>query len=636
MFVEEIRVQGNIANYTQIGNAYYVALNSIGKNQQKEAEISVSYRNCTSQGISTILVSMAHACEAITPANFSEFACGASTVLELENMVAVLSATETYSNEAVELCEDIPVFVTIDNIGRADLTELGLWFENFPENYTLTDNAINWSYNGENGKIINNNDVNNPLAVNLFSQNTGISRQIISIENDQKAPLTATAPTITIDFNVQVHCGGSIVASNFNSTPDLLFNIKGLTNCRAEQERKFIYMPKIKGFEYLDSIRVHATAGAFTEYKGNADFYAAVTNISSKLVDSAYISVLIPQGVLLETYSAQTPNSITGVQQIPQTNGETLLQWELEQGVHLAAGETIGVNYTLRATADCPTTAKILVMGTLKRIKKDCNNVECTFSQSTAAYELEINPIELPFSATISSVPSACVGTPASYSVQGTGITSVLWNLEPASIGTLTHNDATATVHYTQSGKADITAEVCGMCKCSTLVASTNVQIAPTISMPDSITITYDDWLSQGTDAIQVAPAGGSFSSAKPVQNCGTYTYSYTLSNACDTVEQDIVITIINCCPPPLKRGDIAITDREGVTTFDVEILKYYIAHPEKLQYVGEYELYTIEYEFCEGNKTIELVPCFKKWADINGDGKIDKADVEALMKLIK
>lgn len=38
----------------------------------------------------------------------------------------------------------------------------------------------------------------------------------------------------------------------------------------------------------------------------------------------------------------------------------------------------------------------------------------------------------------------------------------------------------------------------------------------------------------------------------------------------------------------------------------------------------------------CDTYKYVPLVPCFKKWADINEDGKIDEADVELLIQYVK
>ena len=626
LFIEECKVNGVVVTPEVLGDSYYLPLSSLAVNQQKEIEITVSYAHCVNQGVSKINVKSAWSCDLLSASNFDYFDCGGTAVLELENMVAVLSATETYSNTPVELCVDIPVSVTLDNIGRADLTDLGIWFENFPTNYTLTDNKINWSYNGNSGEIINGDEPFPFQINNIFSSNTYISRQVLNSTNNPITPLTSTAPPVTLDFNVQVHCG---------EIPDLKFIVKGLTNCGAEQERVFNYKPKLTGFEYLDSILVSATAGTFNEYKGTANFYAAVTNTSNSLVDSAYISVFVPSGFELVDYTPVIPNSITGIEIIPKDGGN-ILRWELAQGIHLAPHETIAVNYTLHAIANCPIADKILVMGTLTRMKKDCNNVYCKVTQSTGAYELEVNPPTQPFSASISNTYQTCTGNSVTYTVQGTNISTVTWKLEPASIGTIVSNGNTATVTYSQAGNAVITAEVCGLCVCSTLVTSTSVQEIPIITMPDSITITYDDWLLQNTNAIPVSPTNGSFSSLDTVSGCGTYIYTYAVGNACATISKDIVITIINCCPPPSTFGDIAITEKEGVTTFDVEILKYYIAHPDKLEKIGEYELYQIKYESCDGEKTIELVPCFLKWADINGDKIIDNFDVEALMKLVK
>ena len=69
----------------------------------------------------------------------------------------------------------------------------------------------------------------------------------------------------------------------------------------------------------------------------------------------------------------------------------------------------------------------------------------------------------------------------------------------------------------------------------------------------------------------------------------------------------------------------------------------YYIAHPESVKQVQDaYETYYMEMEYCGTTIIVDLVQCFPKWANINGDtdanGKaiIDDKDVVALKQLVR
>ena len=100
----------------------------------------------------------------------------------------------------------------------------------------------------------------------------------------------------------------------------------------------------------------------------------------------------------------------------------------------------------------------------------------------------------------------------------------------------------------------------------------------------------------------------------------------------CDSVYTDTIVIVVEDCCTIDPKGDIAITQMAGVTTFDVEVLEYFILNPESvIQVEGEYETYFMEMIICGELVQVELVQCFPKWADINGDGTIDGDDVEYL-----
>ena len=139
--------------------------------------------------------------------------------------------------------------------------------------------------------------------------------------------------------------------------------------------------------------------------------------------------------------------------------------------------------------------------------------------------------------------------------------------------------------------------------------------------------------------SIKATPEGGVWDTLKTEKHgmCGEYKYKYTITKCDSTATDSIVIIVENCCGEN-PMGDIVITDRQGVTTFDVEVLRYYLKHPESLvKKSDEYESYYLQMEDCGGKiKKVDLIRCFPQWIDINGDGSVDEKDVNELIKLVR
>lgn len=138
--------------------------------------------------------------------------------------------------------------------------------------------------------------------------------------------------------------------------------------------------------------------------------------------------------------------------------------------------------------------------------------------------------------------------------------------------------------------------------------------------------------------SIKVTPENGEWDTLKiePHGMCGEYKYKYTVTK-CDSTATDSIVIIVEDCCTKNPYGDLVETERAGVTTYDVEVLRQYVKNPSSLiQNTDLYETYTIKMNNCGEEKEIQVIQCFKKWADINEDGEIDNIDVELLMQMVK
>ena len=693
--IDEVRLNGQIcSNLKRFGNSVYVPIEgSFAKSTQKVVTVTAKYEDCTEDGISTIDVESAWSCEELSKDNFDDFNCGGTAVLELENMVAVLNAVETYPKEYFHFCEDIPIHVNISNIGRADLNQLGFWFDSLPNIYNITNDELVWNNDGQTNEItgITSSSVSNSLLSQYaLKSNDGVLKGISSLD---------------IDFNLQMHCDGEE-----NRIGILKFSIAGYTNCQAKQIKNFQFKPKLKEFQYLDSLSVQATVDDNNfEYGGVRNFTATVQNLSNALVDSAYITITIPNNLQYIGYDARRSIGVVDEEIIANNNGTTTVEWKLQEGIHLAPQEQITVYYQLQAKQLCGQSLEVLTQGTLLRKMRDCDGTECDFKNSTDAVVLTVNTPQPQFSATISQVESTCKGNYETYIVSGVGIESIEWTISPETIGTLTSNGQTANMHYTGKGVATISANVVGSCETLHLNAQTTVLDKPNFSitppdsilwkdwnelgvravsteyaesnwtvpqidtcgqytltyeetnecgsvresipikiyrccepekvnMPDTLHISYSDWEKFTLDSIKVTPENGKWDTLKiePHGMCGEYKYKYTVTKCDSTATDSIVIIVEDCCTKD-PYGDLVETERAGVTTYDVEVLRQYVKDNNSLiQDTELYETYKIKMRDCDTYKYVPLVPCFKKWADINEDGKIDNIDVELLMQMVK
>jgi len=623
---------GNSLPLIPLNGVWYVTINNIDVSKQKELNVVAKAFNCTNKGTSIINVQGAWSNATLSTSNFAQYACPAfTTQLKLDNLAAVLTATETFPKEAYEFGAVIPVKLDIKNTGRANLTELGFWFTKIDTNSTtLINKTVNWKFKENQSSIVNTKLSKGYLLLN--------SNQIISDMPliNQNKQLLGNDSIIHLNFNIQYHCGGL-----GTTVVPIEFITKAISNCGELQQKTFKYRPQIKGFEGLNYITVHASIQNATTYKGTSIVDISVKNTGSVLVDSAFITMIIPEGVSLQSATPAAGTIIVNTTTTTNADKTKTIEWELDQTQHIKAGETVSVTATLKDNADCPDTlSNISVMGTLKRTLIDVSTgAKCQVSESTNDSVITMKRFQKPFKPILTGSPEACVNDNISYTVTGDDVGTVVWNISPIGVGTITGSGTSASVKYNQTGTATITATVTSLsCPNHTVTLNTSTLVSDkpvvTISGPD--TIKYTKWLSDGLSLFTVDPVGGTWTKKTgPADNaCGTYTYTYTATNKCGSSSKSITFTIIKCCG---SNPDLVETpEMLGVTTYDVEILRYYLAHPEALQKQADGSFILTILDGCGVTTLVPLKPCFLEWADINGDDKVNATDVEALKQLVK
>lgn len=620
LYLEEFMMGANIIDdYQEFGGSFYVPVGRLNKGEEKNLKISVSYEECSAEGISTINVESAWSCEGLSPQNFDKFNCGGSSVLELENMVAVLSAVETYPNEYFKFCEDIPIHLTIDNIGRANLNKMGFGFESLPDVYSITDDIIIGSYEGETTEIAN--------ISSTPTSNTILSQNLLKLNNEA----FKANSSMNIDFNIQMHCGSDMDIQREYQIPPIKFVVNGHTNCQTKQEKLFSYKPSLKGFERLDSIMVMAEATGFSEYKGLSEVLVSITNTTDVLIDSAYISVLLPKGFQYIGYVSMNDSIITGITQTPLSDGTILLQWELEQGRHMAAHETVSVTLKIRAIDDCANSATLLAMCTLKRQMVDCDGNICKVAQSTEAQRIMLVPIKKDNVPVLSGQESVCAGNPVEYMIEGTGIQNVTWQFSDENTNINSSSENSVQVIFPQANTITLSASIDGDCEDYKLTKTITVSDVPNIQLPDTIRVKWNA-LNALLDSLYTI---GQWDSPFVINECGNYNKMVSKENQCGLANKNVVLRVTDCCDT-VTVGDIVETELQGITTYDAFLLRYYLKHRGALQPTSDetFQLHLRD-NICE-EKIVPLRECFEKRADINNDGIIDELDIEQLQELIK
>jgi hypothetical protein len=459
----------------------YIDLGAIASKQSKEMSVTAFYKNCiNSTDTNHILVTGAWSCNPITASVMDSFVCkGSSTVLQLENMAAVLNAVEQYPAKAT-LCND-SVRVNINNIGRADLDSLGFWFDLLPANTSLTGNKVNWSFNNKQDILVQGGgSISNPI--DLFKKSNHIlSDNILGTST----LLKSSDPSIQLGFNVEMHCNGKPEIP----LDTIQFHTRGITNCGDEQKKDFIYIPNLKGFEYLKDLVVTSSGGNFGVNKGTSSITAQVKNTSNTFVDSAYITIKLPSGVTYNnSYTHSAGTFVTDVKTKQNTDGSTTVEFELTKGKNIAAGDSVNVTILVTDQSSCPPdTSYANIMGTLKRLMADCENKTCYVDASTQPSVLQLTRPQSPFSPIINGTNTVCIGTPAMYTITGTDIGSVTWSVSP-STENISGNGSTASATFNNSGivtvNAEVTAKSCSNNKVklsyTTIVNKAVVTIDPT------------------------------------------------------------------------------------------------------------------------------------------------------------
>jgi hypothetical protein len=626
------------STYKTIGNTVYVSLGSIDPNTQVELDITAKAQKCLNSGNSLIDISGVVSCADLSTSPsttiasvFASYDCGnLSTQLQMENMSAELQAVETFEPGPFEMCKDIGVSVKVSNIGRADLSNLGFWFEQPNTGTTIVDNKVTWTYNGTTYDLINGTAPQNLIINNTdkIKSNTILSDQII-----RNSPIDETASTLSpnqdiiLDFNIQIQCSPDLNSTLGTVVNPVKMHSSGLSNCGEPQEYILQFVPPLKGFDDLNDLSVSTPNPSNfslvgTISTGKLQFTVSNTNASNPLT-AVSLFITLPDGVTITSVNGDP--GLQGFIMSATANGVLLT---LPQDQSIVSGSPKYINLQLQDSKPCPDISYVDIAGALTRTLTGCGTSSCPVTEQQIAVKGVLNRVKQPLPISITGKTDVCA-TNTTATLTASGADSYVWS-DGTNGATVTVSAPTTT--YTVTGTTAL-----GCIGTATTTISYHQLPTVTINAPVG-SIQFADWSTQGTKLFTVIQSEGTTGTWAQVSGptdggCGSYTWSYTIQSFCGPVTATITFDVINCCILDCPTNDLVITDMPGYTTYDVTILQYYIAHPGNLQKQPDCSYILTSNDACI--PTVHLNACFLKNADSNNDGKIDAADVAIFINLV-
>ncbi len=648
LHIERILVNGilhsSIESPAQSG-IHYVNINDININNNTPVRVSVTMSGCTGEGTSYLDVTAIWTCEDImNNANIAEEfeirnCNNFFTQLELENMEAILVAESRYPNEEVfKLCQEIPIHLDIYNSGRANLTNIGLSFEqsNF-KGVSIANNLIHTNYQYDNIDIkydtlgVIFDDIANDIDTISF-----ISQYILSSQQDKSAALSSRDSEddiISIDFNLIAICDTTTVLTPFT------FKVSALGNCGELQEQRFLYHLPLEGLDQIQMVGITASSSPFTaiQSEGIAEgqIVVTVTNNSLKPLDNLVVGVKLPDGLIVTTPSGSS--SIKGFSLLTEqkSNGAIEATLTAPVGYVVPVGESRTFTLTVQENKPCPKDSKAFAYAEVPiEVGSDCGTETCTVRAQTDCDTIELQRLRQPVIVTITGDNTVCVGNEVILTASGAN--TYIWDDNTT--------DATISVAYPKT-MYHVTGYV-GECSAT---AEHTITFVERLTQPqlllvvgtDTITngkIQYSDWNTMGEQIIHAeSDINGTLTPiSKPDDNkCGTYQYQYTIANQCDTLTASITFEVENCNTITCEEDDLVVIDgKTGYTLEDLEVLRSYVQNSATLQPASDGG-FTITIQSNCGETTYTLNSCFLNNADINKDGTINSIDIEMLAHLI-
>ena len=650
LHIERILVNGILrpsVEYPALSGIHYVNIGDIAINNNKPVRVSVTMSGCTGEGTSYLDVTAIWTCEDILmkeniAEEFDIRNCNNFfTQLELQNMEAVLVAESRYPNneEEFKLCQEIPIHLDIYNSGRANLTNIGLSFEQSDfEGISIENNIIHTNYQYDNidieydtlGIIVE--DIVNDIDTISF-----ISQYILSSQQDKTAALPSRDSEddiISVDFNLIAICDSTTVLKPFT------FKVSALGNCGELQEKRFLYHLPLEGLDQIQMVGVTASSSPFTaiQSEGIAEgqITVTVTNNSLKPLDNLIVGVKLPDGLSVTTPSGSSHIKGFSLLTEQKSNGAIEATLTAPAGYVVPIGESHTFTLTVHENKPCPKLdSKALAYAEVPiEIGSDCGTGTCTVRAQTDCDTIELQRLRQPVIVNITGADTVCVGNEVILTASGAN--TYIWDDNTTS--------ATISVAYPKT-----TYHVTGYVdECSDTEEHT-ITFVEHLTQPqlllvvgaDTVTngkIQYSDWVTMGEQIIHaISDMEGTLAKISEPNDgkCGIYEYQYTISNQCDSLATSITFEVENCETTTCEDNDLVVIDgKPGYTLEDLEVLRGYVQNDATLQPASDGG-YTITIQTNCGETTYTLNSCFFDNADMNKDGTINSADIEMLAHLI-
>ncbi|MDA3883161.1 MAG: T9SS type A sorting domain-containing protein [Bacteroidales bacterium] len=369
---------------------------SLEKNQTRNFRFEATILTCEPNVEITSHIRNAILCEEI---DFDEFETYVSPCYDrnlniLNGDLSLIPTTTENTTQYVNLCDTLPYKVTISQY-NADSTGISFWFDSIPNNVNIINDQISYSLSNANGT--------STISGGILEQphNNYVSTDIIQAHNvdDWREPLTE------INFNVQISCDENNPITDI--TAPFGVNVSRVNLCGDTTEvEHFTFRPNIKGFERLDSIKVSATAEGYDE-NGIGTISVKTVNLYPSLVDSVYITAILPNGV----------------QYVPGSTVENLFDtiivegskviWAFKKGEHIKGSDSLYYTFNVINNSVCDIDSQTIVIeSSLEREVLSCKNdgSYCLVKATSDTAKVVLYGSEIKLITDINTVDELCSG----------------------------------------------------------------------------------------------------------------------------------------------------------------------------------------------------------------------------------
>jgi len=463
---------------TLSGTQWLLNLGTIPVNKNNIIDVSATYTNCKNDHVDSIYVTGGTTCTNLTTVAGAKVTLNGTLTLTDKAADMQAEAFEVFP-KSYDMCDTILYIIKVNSSSLGSMYKMGFW-ETLPSQLQIIGDGVHYRYGALQGNFSN-------ITVVNTKNNTIISDSL----DLNGTGFPGLGDTIILTIPLKMVCKGDTA----DVSDTLAFNLRGQTNCQANKAYFMPFTPKVKGFEYIDSIKILSAVGTdFTVRHGQSTMTVTIKNNSNAFVDSVYLQAILPLGFSYVTGST-TPIGVEPKQTLTPTG--TILVWALPKEIYLSPGQTLAINYKIADATVCPPPTASIITSTylLRSVGGKCGE-HCIFKGTT---DIDTNTVKVQPLGTVSIIggtQSVCQATQAtSYSVTASSnITNFVWGVIPATAGTVTGTTATATLNlsagFSGTAKLWLLASATGCQSNDSLFLPITVKPLPTISAivhPDSV-----------------------------------------------------------------------------------------------------------------------------------------------------